>query len=75
MLGIGFIHISADHCIYTRTSSAGSSFVTVHVDYMCAAASTPAEMTKLKGQLGSLFSLVNMGKLTWLLGIAVTQST
>ncbi len=73
MLNIGFIHISADHCVYTHTSSASTSFVAVHVDDMCATASTPAEMTKLKQQLGNLFSLVDMGELTWLLGIAVTR--
>ena len=73
MLDISFICISTDHCVYTHTSSAGSSFITVHVDDMCATPSTPAKMMKLKQQLGNLFSLVDMGELTWLLGIAVTQ--
>ena len=51
----------------------GSSIVAIHVDDMCAAASNMAEMAKLKEQLGTFFSLVDLGELKWLLGIAVTR--
>ena len=51
----------------------GSSIVAIHVDNMCTAASNMAEMAKLKEQLGTFFSLVDLGELKWLLGIAVTR--
>src|SRR5882672_8267207 len=73
MLEIGYVCISADHCIYMRDSPTGKSIVAIHVDDMCTAASNKTEMAKLKEQLGKLFSLVDLGKLRWLLGIAITR--
>src|SRR5882672_10066370 len=74
MLEIGYVHISADHCIYMCKTPSGSSIIAIHVDYMAAAASNKAEMAKLKEQLGKLFSIVDLGELKWLLGIAVTRN-
>ena len=51
----------------------GSSIMAIHVDDMCTAASNMAEMAKLKEQLGTFFSLVDLGELKWLLGIAITR--
>ena len=48
--------------------------VAIHVDDMCATASNMSEMAKLKTKLGKFFSLVDLGKLKWLLGIAITQN-
>ena len=73
MLEICYIRISADHCIYMHDSPTGKSIVAIHVDDMCVAASNKTEMAKLKEQLGKLFSLVDLGKLRWLLGIAITR--
>ena len=72
MIDIGYVCITADHCIYMRKGTKGSLIVAIHVDDMCAAASNMAEMAKLKEQLGKFFSLVNLGKLKWLLGISIT---
>jgi len=73
MLEIGYVHISADHCIYMCNTEKGSSIVAVHIDKMAAAASDKAEMARLKEELGKLFNLVDLGELKWLLGIAITQ--
>ena len=43
----------------------------VHIDDMAVAASSKAEMAKLK-ELRKLFSLMDLGELKWLLGISVT---
>ena len=63
MLEIGYVCISADHCIYMSNTPKGSSIIAVHVDDMAAAASDKAEMARLKEELGELFSLVDLGEL------------
>ena len=73
MIDIGYVCITTDHCIYMCKTAEGSSIVAIHIDNMCAAASNMAEMAKLKEQLGTFFSLVDLGELKWLLGIAVTR--
>src|SRR5882724_2494109 len=73
MLEIGYVHISADHCIYMHNTPRESSIVAVHIDDMAAAASDKAEMARLKEDLGKLFSLIDLRELKWLLGIAVTR--
>ena len=72
MIDIGYIRITADHCIYMRKGTEGSSIMAIHVDNICVAASNRAEMAKLKEQLGKFFSLVDLGELKWLLGISIT---
>src|SRR5467141_129770 len=39
MLEIGYVHISADNCIYMCNTSSGSSIVAIHIDVMAAVAS------------------------------------
>ena len=73
MLEIGYVCISVDHCIYMCNTPRGSSIVAVHIDNMAAVASDKAEMARLKEDLGKLFSLIDLGELKWLLGIAVTR--
>ena len=73
MLDNGYTQISSDHCIYVRKGAAGSSIIAIHVDDMVAAASTKDEMAMLKQDLGRLFDLVDLGEVTWLLGVAVTR--
>src|SRR5882724_4772574 len=73
MLEIGYVRISADHCIYMRNTPRGSSIVAVHIDDMAVAASDKVEMARLKEDLRKLFSLIDLRELKWLLGIAVTQ--
>src|SRR5882672_4834076 len=41
---------------------------------MAVAASNKAEMAKLKEQLRDFFSLMDLGELKWLLGVAVTRN-
>ena len=74
ILDIGYVHTMADHCIYMRKTPEGSSILAIHVDDICAAASSMTEMVKLKAQLGQFFNLVDLGELKWLLGIAITRN-
>jgi len=52
----------------------GSSIIMVHVDDMATAASNKVEVAKLKEELGNLFSLMDIGELKWLVGIAITHN-
>ena len=74
MLDIGYVCTMADHCIYMHKTLEGSSILTIHVDDICATASSTTEMVKLKVQLGQFFNLVDLGELKWLLGITITQN-
>ena len=73
MIDIGYVRITANHCIYMCKTAKGSSIMAICVDNMGAAASNMAEMAKLKEQLRKFFSLVDLGELKWLLGIAITR--
>ena len=73
MLGIGYMCTSADHCIYMHDTPTSASIMAIHIDDMCIVASSGAEMVKLKLELGKLFTLVDLGELTWLLGVTVTR--
>jgi len=50
-----------------------TSIVTIHIDNMCVAASSKAEMARLKHKLRNMFDLVDLGGVHWLLGIAMTR--
>jgi Reverse transcriptase (RNA-dependent DNA polymerase) len=73
MTSFGYMRISADHCIYTRTTNGDSSIVAIHVDDMLACTSSEREMKKLKTDLESLFEIKDLGDVHWLLGIAITR--
>ena len=72
MVNNGYTRISSDHCVYVRTSKLGTLIVAIHVNDMCAAASSAKEMKKLKDDLRKAFDLVDLSKVCFLLGIAVT---
>jgi len=69
----GYERVSIDHCIYSRTSSLGTSIVAIHVVDMCTAASSLGEMQKLKDDLKKIFDLVDLGEVYFLLGITVMR--
>ena len=57
-----------------RTTANGSSIIAIHVDDMCATASSLKEMESLKTNLRKLFNLVDLGEVKWLLGIVVSHN-
>ena len=71
MVDNGYARVSVNHCVYTQSSELGTSLVAIHVDNMCATASSPAEMQSLKNDLKSAFDLVDLGEVHFLLGIAI----
>jgi hypothetical protein len=62
MMGMGYIRVTVDHCIYIWTTKNGMSIVGVHVDDMVVAASMLNEMQELKWDLGKVFNLVDLGE-------------
>ena len=70
---LGYHRLAVDHCVYTRSTTEGTSMIAVHVDDMCVAASSPTEMARLKSDLGKCFDLVDLGEVKWLLGIGITR--
>jgi len=74
MVKEGYKQISIDHSFYSRTTKAGQSIDTAHVDDMLAAMSTPEEMAKLKSDLKSYFKLVDLSPVKWLLGIHIEHN-
>jgi Reverse transcriptase (RNA-dependent DNA polymerase)/Pol polyprotein, beta-barrel domain len=69
----GYTRVSVDDCAYVRTTKEGTSIVVVHVDSLCVAASSMAEMTKLKSDLRSIFDLVDHGEVQEYLGITIER--
>ena len=45
MIDIGYVRITADHCIYMGKTAEGSSIMAIHVDDMCAVANGEAQRT------------------------------
>ena len=72
MVDNGYLRVSVDHCIYIQSSKLGMLLVAIHIDNMCTAVSSPAEMQSLKNNLKSAFDLVDLGEVHFLLGIAIT---
>ena len=72
MVNNGYTRILSDHGVYIRTSKLGTSIVAIHVDDMCAAASSAEEVKKLKDNLRKAFNLVDLSEVHFLLGIAIT---
>lgn len=70
---LGFQRLAVDHCVYTRTTVDGVSILAVHIDDICATASTTQEMSRLKADLACFFDLVDLGEVKWLLGIGITR--
>jgi transposase InsO family protein len=73
MTGFSYQRVAVDHCIYTRTTDKGTSFVAIHVDDMLASASSEQEMDTLKEDLQSVFEIKDLGDVHWLLGVAITR--
>jgi Reverse transcriptase (RNA-dependent DNA polymerase) len=56
MLKHGFNHISADHCVYMRSTSQGKSMIAVHTNDMAVAASTIPERDSILRDLRSMLT-------------------
>ena len=62
-----YLRVSVDHCVYIQSLKLGTLLVAIHVDDMCAAASSLAEMQSLKNDLKSAFNLIDLGEVCFLL--------
>jgi hypothetical protein len=74
MTSFGFTSLEgADYSVYKRTSTSGQSIVVVHTDDMAVATSTPAEVHHIIRDLSSVFEIVDLGDLQWMLGIEIVR--
>jgi len=70
---MGFKQLHSDPCIYKSKSKEGNSFIAVYVDDMVLAG-VPDLIKEVKEMLASKFSLKDLGRLTYFLGISVAQN-
>lgn len=70
---LGFARLLADQCVYIRRQSPTSLpvIVAVHVDDMTLLAHTITELTQLKGELASQFTVTDLGELSHILGMEI----
>ncbi|TFY74098.1 hypothetical protein EWM64_g9914 [Hericium alpestre] len=73
MQELGYKRLDCEWCIYYRTHSSGRSIVVVHVDDMNVIADSKAEMARVKSELRSHFDIVELGPVSWLVGLAVAR--
>jgi hypothetical protein len=74
MTAFGFSCLEgANYSVYKHTSPTGRSIVIVHTDDMAVTSSTSAEIQRIITDLSSTFEIIDLGKLKWLLGIAISR--
>jgi hypothetical protein len=70
---LGFQPIHADPCVYAYRRDSVVLIISLYVDDLLLAASSPAEMVKVKAQLRSLFEMEDLGEARYILGIQITR--
>ncbi|CAM9748748.1 unnamed protein product, partial [Heterosigma akashiwo] len=74
LLSQGFQRSGDESCLYVRRdSSGGELMVAVYVDDLVISGSTPAMVSDFKQSLASKYDLTDMGELSQILGIKITQ--
>ena len=65
----GFIHTSGEACIYKKVSGSSVAFLIVYVDDTLLNENDIEFLDSIKGYLNKNFSMKNLGKATYVLGI------
>jgi len=73
VLGWGFKCLHADPCVYYRVSSLGIVLSAVHVDDFLIVSSTPDASLAFKEELKSLWTISDLGKACFCIGIAISR--
>jgi hypothetical protein len=74
MVSLGFQRSSSEHGIYTRSSGAARLVVGVYVDDLIISGASSDTITEFKRDMMRLFSMSDLGLLTYYLGIEVNQT-
>jgi len=74
MLGWGFKRLHADPCVYYRVSSLGTVLSAVHIDDFLIASSTPEASQAFKEELKSLWTISDLGEVSFCVGIAISRN-
>ena len=72
---LGFQRSSSEHGIYTRNHGESRLVVCVYVDDLMISGSSPAKIVLFKQEMKSIFSMSDLGLLSYYLGIEVTQAS
>jgi hypothetical protein len=73
---LGFTRLISDQCVYLRrkTPTSSPTIVAVHVDDMTLFAQTDAELSRVKGELSSKFTVTDLGELKTILGMEIVRN-
>jgi hypothetical protein len=69
----GFTKSAFDPCLYSRKSEHGVVYVTMYVDDLIIAATTKLLIEQLKDELKDVYSMKDLGELTYCLGMEVSR--
>ena len=71
-LSVGFKRLYSDLCVYALHSEGGETWVSIYVDDLIIAASTPQLMTQFKTQISEQFTMKDLGSPHLCLGMRIT---
>ena len=73
MLSWGFKRLHADPCVYYRVTPLGTVLSAVHVDDFLIVSSSPGASQSFKNELKSLWTISDLGKARFCMGIAISR--
>jgi len=72
MLKWGFTHLSCKSCIYYRMTESRTIISSIHVDDFLSIASNKEENEHFKNQMRSVWTILDLGAIHFIVGIAIT---
>ncbi|KAJ3527698.1 hypothetical protein NMY22_g9685 [Coprinellus aureogranulatus] len=73
LLGMGFVRLDAETCLYVYREGKQICFVVIYVDDLLLAATTRPFMDLVKQKLRARFEMEDLGPATYILGMAITR--
>ncbi|KAL8157704.1 hypothetical protein AgCh_002416 [Apium graveolens] len=75
LLKLGFIKCPYEYVVYTKRDGAESLIIGVYVDDLLVTCTSLSAIAKFKGEMNREFDMSDLGRLTYYLGLEVTQHT
>lgn len=73
LLKLGFVKCPFEHVVYTKRDGVNSLIVGVYVDDLLVTGTSLSDIAKFKGEMSHEFDMSDLGKLSYYLGLEVTQ--
>jgi hypothetical protein len=73
MKGFGFVQNTKESCIYKKTSGSSVSFLVLYVDDILLIGNDVKMLNSVKEYLNNIFSMKDMGKVAYVLGIKICR--